>query len=58
MRALDKIIADLKMRSADDQVAIMRALAEDNGYLITAGYSITGKEPVVAGEIGEDRASR
>jgi hypothetical protein len=45
MRAVDKVIADLKMRSSDDQVAIMRALADDNGYLVVAGYSITGIDP-------------
>jgi len=47
MKSIDDVIAALKMRSADDQVAIMRALAEDNGYVVVAGYSITGREPVV-----------
>ena len=60
MKSIDAIIADLKMRSSDDQVAIMRALADDNGYLVVAGYSITGKDPAWdAGELegcGKDTA--
>ena len=42
MKSIDRLIVKLKMRSSDEQVAIMRALAEDNGYLVVAGYSITG----------------
>ena len=50
MKSIDRLIVKLKMRSSDDQVAIMRALATDNGYLVVAGYSITGIDPT-RGEI-------
>ena len=56
MKSIDRLIAKLKMRSSDEQVAIMRALAADNGYLVVAGYSITGIDPT-RGEIVQLRTA-
>ena len=40
---IERVLAEIKMWHPDDQVTIMRSIADDNGYEVVSGYSITGK---------------
>lgn len=47
MTCFDKLLRELRVAASSDvQVAVARALADDNGYLLVAGYSITGRDPM------------
>jgi hypothetical protein len=46
-RKFDKTLAALKCWPADDQIRMLRQLADENGYVVVSGYSITGKDVVL-----------